>query len=158
MNDCVADWLTDWLMGSIFLSLVFQERLKRIGSSSWLLSTRTYVNDDSFSPLFSFQVVQSLRLQSSKNYSELGSCPTLHSGSRPLLARTLLSEEANKPVEEMVQTATGKILVARQGDPRRPAIITYHDVGLNYLTNFQVRHSTENPQLPGERWRQKRRA
>lgn len=55
------------------------------------------------------------------------------------MARTLLSsEDSNKPVEEMVQTATGKILVARQGDPRRPAIITYHDLGLNYLTNFQV--------------------
>ena len=91
-----------------------------------------------------FQVVQSLRLQSSKNYSELGSCPTLHSGSRPLLARTLLSEEANKPVEEMVQTATGKIMVARQGDPRRPAIITYHDLGLNYLTNFQVAINIKN--------------
>ena len=102
-----------------------------------------------------FQVVQSLRLQSSsKNYSELGSCPTLNSSgtgpqqsnasaisstssSRPLLNRTLV-DDASRPTEEFVQTATGRILVARQGDPSRPAIITYHDLGLNYLANFQV--------------------
>ena len=41
-------------------------------------------------------------------------------------------------VEEFVQTAKGKILVARQGDPKKPIIITYHDIGLNYLSNFQV--------------------
>ena len=41
-------------------------------------------------------------------------------------------------IEEFVQTAKGKILVARQGDPKKPAIITYHDIGLNYLSNFQV--------------------
>ena len=86
-----------------------------------------------------FQVVQSLR--STRNYSELGSCPTLHGGSRPLLARSLLGNGAagaGPTVEEMVQTATGRILVARSGDPRKPALLTYHDIGLNYLTNFQV--------------------
>ena len=92
-----------------------------------------------------FQVVQSLRFQS-KNYSELGSCPALSGGHRPLLARTIpgaaasSSEDgASRPVEEMVQTATGRIMVAREGDPRKPAIITYHDLALNYLSNFQVR-------------------
>ena len=40
-----------------------------------------------------FQVVQSLRLQSSsKSYSELGSCPTLSGNNRPLLARTIPSK------------------------------------------------------------------
>ena len=39
----------------------------------------------------------------------------------------------------MVQTATGPIMVAREGDPRKPAIVTYHDLALNYLSNFSVR-------------------
>ena len=32
----------------------------------------------------------------------------------------------------------GPILVARHGDPKKPVLITYHDIGLNYLSNFQV--------------------
>lgn len=52
-----------------------------------------------------------------------------------------MEEGAAKPVEEMVQTATGRILVARQGDPRKPAIFTYHDIALNYLSNFHVSQS-----------------
>lgn len=102
-------------------------------------------------PLHYFQVVQSLRLQSSsssKNYSELGSCPTLNSGSRALLARSISGavadgDEASRPVEESVQTATGKITVARQGDPRKPALITYHDIALNYASNFQVSNARQ---------------
>ena len=44
-------------------------------------------------PTLHFQVVQSLRLQSSsKSYSELGSCPTLSGNNRPLLARTIPSK------------------------------------------------------------------
>ena len=90
----------------------------------------------------------------SKNYSELGSCPSLNSGRRPLLARNVgsisngdtLGEDAaifgtgqdTGAIEEFVQTAKGRILIARQGDTKKPAIITYHDIGLNYLSNFQV--------------------
>ena len=48
-------------------------------------------------------------------------------------------EESSRPTEEMVQTATGPIMVAREGDPRKPAIVTYHDLALNYLSNFSVR-------------------
>ena len=104
---------------------------------------------------FSLQVVQSLKEKSqSKNYSELGSCPSLNSGRRPLLARNVgsssngdtLGEDAaifgtgqdTGAIEEFVQTAKGRILIARQGDTKKPAIITYHDIGLNYLSNFQV--------------------
>jgi hypothetical protein len=47
-------------------------------------------------------------------------------------------EGSEKAVEEMVETTKGKILVARQGDPKKPALLTYHDLGLNYLSNFQV--------------------
>ena len=40
------------------------------------------------------QVVQSLRLSGTKNYSGLGSCPNLaQQPSRPLLARTLIDTE-----------------------------------------------------------------
>jgi hypothetical protein len=46
--------------------------------------------------------------------------------------------------EEFVQTAKGRILVVRQGDPRKPVIITYHDLGLNYSTNFQVNSIPDN--------------
>lgn len=105
--------------------------------------------------IFILQVVQSLKEKSqTKNYSELGSCPSLNSGRRPLLARNVgcsttgdnMGDDAaifgtgqdTGAVEEFVQTAKGKILVARQGDPKKPVIITYHDIGLNYLSNFQV--------------------
>ena len=40
--------------------------------------------------------------------------------------------------EETIQTSKGSILVARQGDSRKPALITYHDLGLNHNTNFLV--------------------
>ncbi|XP_059088121.1 protein NDRG3-like isoform X2 [Tigriopus californicus] len=99
------------------------------------------------------RVAHSLRLQTTKTYSELGSCPSLNnisgsmSGSRPLLSRNIpgcMEEGAAKPVEEMVQTATGMILVARQGDPRKPAIFTYHDIALNYLSNFHTFFNSES--------------
>ena len=49
----------------------------------------TFRNNSSSTYLSSiFQVVQSLK-SSSKNYSELGSCPSLNSGRRPLLTRTI---------------------------------------------------------------------
>ena len=91
--------------------------------------------------------MQSLKFQAaSRNYSELGSCPSLNSGRRPLLARSFGGSAASNEAggaegsihEEFVQTAKGRILVARQGNSRKPAIITYHDLGLNYSTNFQV--------------------
>jgi len=68
------------------------------------------------------------------------SCPSLNSGERPLLTRSLIPPQtsATKPVEELIQTTRGKILVARQGDQKKPAIVTYHDLGLNYLSNFQT--------------------
>ena len=52
-------------------------------------------------------------------------------------------EESSRVTEEMVQTATGPIMVAREGDPRKPAIVTYHDLALNYLSNFSVREGGE---------------
>ncbi|GBP48339.1 Protein NDRG3 [Eumeta japonica] len=41
-------------------------------------------------------------------------------------------------VEERVTTARGDLLVAVRGDRSKRAIITYHDLGLNYVSNFQA--------------------
>ncbi|XP_050354389.1 protein NDRG3-like [Nymphalis io] len=41
-------------------------------------------------------------------------------------------------VEERVRTSRGDILVAVRGDRNKRAIITYHDLGLNYAANFQA--------------------
>ncbi|CAF4911765.1 unnamed protein product [Pieris macdunnoughi] len=41
-------------------------------------------------------------------------------------------------VEERVRTSRGDILVAVRGDRKKRAIITYHDLGLNYAANFQA--------------------
>jgi len=40
--------------------------------------------------------------------------------------------------EERVETQYGSVLVAVQGDRSKPAILTYHDLGLNYVSNFQA--------------------
>lgn len=46
-------------------------------------------------------------------------------------------------IEERIDTGFGPILVARQGTKLRPnssqcCIVTFHDLGLNYLSNFQA--------------------
>ncbi|XP_023338144.1 protein NDRG3 [Eurytemora carolleeae] len=40
--------------------------------------------------------------------------------------------------EETVETSTGPVLVAFAGDRTKPALLTYHDLGLNYVSNFQA--------------------
>ncbi|XP_021955627.1 protein NDRG3 isoform X2 [Folsomia candida] len=40
--------------------------------------------------------------------------------------------------EERVETNLGSLLVAVQGDRSKPAILTYHDLGLNYVSNYQA--------------------
>ena len=45
--------------------------------------------------------------------------------------------------EETIETAKGKVLVAFAGDRKKPAIVTYHDLGLNYISNFQARDKIE---------------
>lgn len=43
-----------------------------------------------------------------------------------------LNRPDNENVEEaIVETDRGTLLVAIQGDRRKPAILTYHDIGLN---------------------------
>ena len=52
------------------------------------------------------------------------------------LNRTMVKDAAY--TEETVETPQGQVLVAWTGDRRKPAIVTYHDLGLNYISNFQV--------------------
>ncbi|XP_057366753.1 protein NDRG3-like isoform X1 [Daphnia carinata] len=40
--------------------------------------------------------------------------------------------------EERIETGRGTLLVAIQGDRTQPAMITYHDLGLNHVANFQA--------------------
>jgi len=42
-------------------------------------------------------------------------------------------------VEEKVVTGKGTVTVAWKGDRTKPALLTYHDLGLNHVSNFQVR-------------------
>jgi hypothetical protein len=52
------------------------------------------------------------------------------------LNRTLIKDEAY--TEEVVETERGNVTVAIKGDRSKPAILTYHDLGMNYISNFQV--------------------
>ncbi|XP_046389384.1 protein NDRG3 isoform X3 [Ischnura elegans] len=52
-------------------------------------------------------------------------------------ARTL-SRDDTAVNEERLDTEKGSILVAVQGKRNKPAILTYHDLGLNYISNFQA--------------------
>ncbi|CAB4055035.1 unnamed protein product [Lepeophtheirus salmonis] len=40
--------------------------------------------------------------------------------------------------KEKIETDKGSVLVALKGDPSQPALVTYHDLGLNYVSNFQA--------------------
>jgi len=83
------------------------------------------------------QVVASLRLPGAgAQYSSLGSVQQRLPASRPLLARTLPS--CSPCNEEILTSPHGPILVARTGNPQGPAIVTFHDLGLNHLSNFQA--------------------
>jgi len=52
-------------------------------------------------------------------------------------ARTL-DKNASLYKEERIETVRGTILVAVQGEQSKPAIISYHDLGLNHVANFQA--------------------
>jgi len=52
-------------------------------------------------------------------------------------ARTL-DKNASLYKEERIETAHGILMVAIQGDQKKPALITYHDLGLNHVANFQA--------------------
>ncbi|XP_043668792.1 protein NDRG3 isoform X1 [Vespula pensylvanica] len=49
-----------------------------------------------------------------------------------------LSRDDSSVREERVETDKGSLLVAVQGNQAKPAILTYHDLGLNYISSFQA--------------------
>ncbi|XP_018566471.1 protein NDRG3 isoform X2 [Anoplophora glabripennis] len=49
-----------------------------------------------------------------------------------------LSRDDSSAQEEIVETDRGNIVVAIQGSRNKPAILTYHDLGLNYISSFQA--------------------
>lgn len=55
-----------------------------------------------------------------------------------LLAARSLSRDESSAHEETVETDHGPIVVAVQGQRNKPAIVTYHDIGLNYISSFQA--------------------
>ncbi|XP_050443778.1 protein NDRG3 isoform X1 [Adelges cooleyi] len=60
-------------------------------------------------------------------------------GVRPSLPTVRNFTRGNTGVEEVyVDTDNGPVCVAVQGDRSRPPILTYHDLGLNYITSFQT--------------------
>merc|ERR1712029_50578 len=52
------------------------------------------------------------------------------------LNRTMVKDEDY--IEEVVETEHGQVTVAIKGDRSKPTILTYHDLGLNYISNFQA--------------------
>lgn len=73
-----------------------------------------------------------LNMMSSDNYDDDLKSVQLHFPSD----RRLQNDGAC--VEERVRTSRGDILVAVRGDRSKHAILTYHDLGLNYAANFQA--------------------
>lgn len=49
-----------------------------------------------------------------------------------------LSRDDSTMHEELIETDRGSIVVAVQGSRNKPAILTYHDLGLNYISSFQA--------------------
>lgn len=47
-----------------------------------------------------------------------------------------LSRDDSSVMEEVVETDRGNVLVAVQGSRNKPAILTYHDLGLNCKSYF----------------------
>ncbi|KAK7078988.1 Protein ndrg3 [Halocaridina rubra] len=52
-----------------------------------------------------------------------------------------LSEDGSSGNKETIETQHGPIMVSVVGDSTKPVILTYHDLGLNHVTNFQAFYS-----------------
>ncbi|GIY08423.1 protein NDRG3 [Caerostris extrusa] len=54
------------------------------------------------------------------------------------LIRSLSRSESFTQQDDTIDTEYGAINVAVQGDRNKPAILTFHDIGLNHVSNFQA--------------------
>ncbi|XP_055931634.1 protein NDRG3-like isoform X1 [Argiope bruennichi] len=54
------------------------------------------------------------------------------------LIRSLSRSESFTQQDDVIDTEYGAITVAVQGDRNKPAILTFHDIGLNHISNFQA--------------------
>ncbi|GFQ75804.1 protein NDRG3 [Trichonephila clavata] len=54
------------------------------------------------------------------------------------LIRSLSRSESFTQQDDVIDTEYGAINVAVQGDRNKPAILTFHDIGLNHISNFQA--------------------
>lgn len=70
--------------------------------------------------------------------AEVGDDIELKAVSLQFPASRTLDKNASLYKEERIETVKGTILVAVQGDTSKPAIISYHDLGLNHVANFQA--------------------
>ncbi|GFS70458.1 protein NDRG3 [Nephila pilipes] len=52
------------------------------------------------------------------------------------LMRGMSKSDPSCTQEDKIMTDTGTMIVAVHGDKNKPAIFTYHDIGLNHVTNF----------------------
>ncbi|RXG58555.1 Protein NDRG3 [Armadillidium vulgare] len=48
-----------------------------------------------------------------------------------------LADDGSTGIKETVETRHGPITIAIAGDRSKPVILTFHDLGLNHITNFQ---------------------
>ena len=62
---------------------------------------------------------------------------TYQSSSRPLLTRTIPTATVSAN-EDLLITPHGAVRVSKVGHASGPAILTFHDLGLNGESNFQV--------------------
>lgn len=54
------------------------------------------------------------------------------------LMRNMSRSDSNCTQEDRIMTDMGTMVVAVHGDMNKPAIITYHDIGLNHISNFSA--------------------
>ncbi|KAG8183614.1 hypothetical protein JTE90_025165 [Oedothorax gibbosus] len=54
------------------------------------------------------------------------------------LIRSLSRAESFTQQDDTIDTEYGSVSVAVQGDRNKPAILTFHDIGLNHVSNFQA--------------------
>ncbi|RWS26562.1 Protein NDRG3-like protein [Leptotrombidium deliense] len=86
-----------------------------------------------------FSVGTKSKINSKKDSIEMSSINIQMEAASPLIASPSISADMCCK-EELIDTRFGPLLVARQGADHlkgKPIILTYHDIGFNYLANFE---------------------